>query len=345
MKALNYLMLLGLPGLVVAGYTLGGVWNYLVPASCFIIYPLINLFFPKKEQAESPVLSYHASWPYTVVAICFIPALFGLTIWSLSVVSGTSISIAFFGLALSVGIVNGVIGFTLAHEFIHRRSSFERLCGYLLLLQNNYVHYGIEHIRGHHVYGCTPEDPHTARCGESLYAFLFRAVEGTLLNAWHINQKRMPGHLIICWVLQAGVMTAIFFIAGLPGLLFFLLQNFIAIFLLHVINYMQHYGLSRSKEANGYYEKPGPQHAWNTGQHNSVLNLFQLESHADHHMHPSRSYDRLRTYDVSPQHPMGYSFMVLLALVPPFWFKVMDAKLNSNTVDANRLSHAAPYHP
>ena len=87
--------------------------------------------------------------------------------------------------------VNSVLGFTLAHEFIHRHSNTERIAGYLLLLQNNYLHYGIEHIWGHHVYACTPEDPVTARMGESIYAFLPRAIKGTLLSALKIENKKL----------------------------------------------------------------------------------------------------------------------------------------------------------
>jgi alkane 1-monooxygenase len=339
MKPLNYLLLLGLPALVMVGHTLGGGWNFLVPASCFFIYPLINLFIPEKVSAQAQSQAEpHSSWPYTIVAVCFVPTLLGLTIWSLFAVKDMPMGAAYFGLAISVGIVNGVIGFTLAHEFIHRQSAFGRLCGYALLLQNNYMHYGIEHLCGHHVYACTPEDPHTARAGESLYAYLVRAIKGTFLNAWKIEQRKqrkmrhgvpgMPARLIFFYALQAGVVAAIFFIAGAGTLIFFALQNLFAIFLLHVINYMQHYGLSRSRDAAGRYEKPGPQHAWNTGRCNSALSLFHLESHADHHMHPSRSYDLLRTYALSPQHPLGYSFMVLLAMAPPLWFRVMDNKLD-----------------
>ena len=65
-------------------------------------------------------------------------------------------------------------------------------------------------------------------------------------------------------------------------------------------------------------------------QKNASLNLFQLENHADHHMHPARRFEKLQHTGQSPQHPAGYSFMVLLSLIPPLWFKVMNKKIPSN---------------
>ena len=53
------------------------------------------------------------------------------------------------------------------------------------------MHYGVEHVHGHHVYACTPADPHTARIGESIYAFLPRAIFKTYKNAIAIERKRL----------------------------------------------------------------------------------------------------------------------------------------------------------
>jgi alkane 1-monooxygenase len=93
---------------------------------------------------------------------------------------------------------------------------------------------------------------------------------------------------------------------------------------------MQHYGLMRKVKDTGRYEKIDAHHAWNTGRKNTSLNLFQLENHADHHMHPHRSFEELQHTDDSPEHPAGYSFMVLLSLIPPLWFKIMNKRISSN---------------
>jgi alkane 1-monooxygenase len=348
MKPRNYLMLLFIPALVIGGYLLGGWWNFLVPICCFVVYPFVNVFisFPAPDTQDSD--QKYPSSAYSNVALSFVPVLVALTGWSLYAAGDASITrISFAGLALSVGIVNGVLGFTLAHEFIHRFSKIEQAAGYLLLLQNNYMHYGIEHVWGHHVYACTPEDPHTARIGESLYYYLLRAVKGTYKNALKIDAKKisrvsykisfMHSRMLMFGVLQIMLMMLIFFTLGTFSLIFFLLQNAVAIMLLHIINYLQHYGLLRKKYPGGSYEKLGEHHAWNTDRYNKAVNLFQLESHADHHMHPGRTFDKLLHNDDSPAHPAGYSFMVLLSLVPPLWFKIMDKRILIRSEDLKKM--------
>ena len=202
------------------------------------------------------------------------------------------------------------------------------------------MHYAIEHVFGHHAYACKPEDPHTARVNESIYRFLPRAVWGTYKNAARIERKRLLRHHYkipvlhnrILWfgILQVTIMVMILFVLNLQALLFFVLQNMVAITLLHVINYLQHYGLMRKANDVGKYEKLDAHHAWNTGRKNTSLNLFQLENHADHHMHPGKSFEELQHTEDSPEHPAGYSFMVLLSLLPPLWFKVMNKRITSN---------------
>ena len=344
MKPWNYLILLFVPALVVAGYLLGGWWNFLVPVCCFVVYPFTNFFISPSSKDNVHRYQTHASSVYSNIALSFVPVLIALTGWSTYIAGTTAISnVSFAGLALSVGLVNGILGFTLAHEFIHRFSKTQQIAGYLLLLQNNYMHYGIEHVWGHHVYACTPEDPHTARVGEPLYSYLFRAIKGTYKNAWRIEIKKlsrvsykfsfMRNRMLAFGLLQIILMLLILFELGFYALVFFLIQNVVAIMLLHIINYLQHYGLMRKENSTGGYEKLNAHHAWNTGRYNKAINLFQLENHADHHMHPSRPFDKLSIYDESPEHPAGYSFMVLLSLVPPLWFKIMDKKIKFQKID------------
>jgi alkane 1-monooxygenase len=35
----------------------------------------------------------------------------------------------------------------------------------------------------------------------------------------------------------------------------------------------------------------------------------------------------LRHFDESPQMPQGYPAMMMMAMIPPLWFKVMDNRL------------------
>jgi alkane 1-monooxygenase len=341
MKPWSYLMLLFVPGLVITGYFLGHWWNFLVPVFCFVAYPIVNIFIPVSPHKNSVVHSdTYPSEAYTGVAFCFVPVLIVLTAWSVYTAGHASISpVSFAGLAVSIGIINGLLGFTLAHEFIHRFGKTEQIAGYLLLLQNNYMHYAIEHVWGHHVYACTPEDPHTARLGESLYRYLPRAIRLTYNNAWKIEQKKLfrsfgsspliYNRILLFAALQIMLMLTILFFFGTVSLLFFLMQNAVAIVLLHIINYLQHYGLMRQKNLQGNYERLDVTHAWNAGHHGKSFNIFQLENHADHHMHPGRSFEKLTHHKESPEHPAGYSFMILLCVVPPLWFHIMNKKIAS----------------
>ena len=101
-------------------------------------------------------------------------------------------------------------------------------------------------------------------------------------------------------------------------------SGFIGILLLETVNYIEHYGLLRDKEDNGRYERCKPHHSWNANYIFSNLVLFHLERHSDHHANPGRRYAMLRHFDEAPQLPTGYPGMILLATVPPLFFRVMD---------------------
>ena len=40
-------------------------------------------------------------------------------------------------------------------------------------------------------------------------------------------------------------------------------------------------------------------------------------------------YQVLRHFDESPQMPQGYPAMMIMAMIPPLWFKVMDNRLET----------------
>jgi alkane 1-monooxygenase len=125
-------------------------------------------------------------------------------------------------------------------------------------------------------------------------------------------------------LLFAGAMTAWL---GVPGLTFFALQALVAIVLLELVNYIEHYGLLRRQRADGSYERVTPRHSWNDSHHVSNLALLNLQRHSDHHAHAARRYQVLRHHDEAPQLPTGYASLVLLALLPPLWRRFMDPRV------------------
>ncbi|MEM9173387.1 MAG: alkane 1-monooxygenase [Pseudomonadota bacterium] len=243
------------------------------------------------------------------------------------------------GFLVSAGVISGSTAITTAHELIHKPGKWAQRAGSALLATVCYATFKPEHLYGHHRHVATPEDGSTAFRGETVYAFIARSlwhnpVRGFRLAAEHLRRRGLPvvsrHNDLIGWsalsVLLLGVSA---WVAGWLGALFFVGQAFIAICLLEIINYVEHYGLMREKMANGRYERVSPRHSWNANHLVTNLFLFHLQRHSDHHANGARPYQSLRHFDESPQLPFGYATAVLAALVPPIWFRVMDTRLDA----------------
>ena len=108
---------------------------------------------------------------------------------------------------------------------------------------------------------------------------------------------------------------------GIGVLPFLLLASFWANFQLTSANYIEHYGISRLRLADGRYEPCKPRHSWNSNHIVSNWALFHLQRHSDHHAHPTRPYPALRLPppDQAPHLPWPLPFACMLALCPPLW--------------------------
>jgi alkane 1-monooxygenase len=126
---------------------------------------------------------------------------------------------------------------------------------------------------------------------------------------------------------QVILMVLIGYFFGLYTLLYFLVSAIIGALLLETVNYIEHYGLLRKRNPNGNYERVLPKHSWNSNHLLGRLMLFELSRHSDHHYLASRKYQVLRHHDDAPQMPTGYPGMIVLALFPPIWFRVMNRQL------------------
>jgi len=245
---------------------------------------------------------------------------------------------AFVGLAIVAGLVAG-LAINTGHELGHKNSRLEKWLAKIVLAVPAYGHFTIEHNRGHHRNVSTPEDPASARMGESIYKFALREIPGAFFEAWNIERERLSNRGKPVWhpnnqILQSYAISALItlVLVGLFGWImipFLLIHNALAWFQLTSANYVEHYGLLRQKDANGKYERCEPQHSWNCNYVYSNLVLFHLERHSDHHANPLRRYQSLRHFDGVPQLPNGYFGVYLLAYVPWLWFQVMDKRLLS----------------
>jgi alkane 1-monooxygenase len=259
-----------------------------------------------------------------LVAIAWFVASHELTLWSMLV------------LALSAGLYSG-LGINTAHELGHKKPALERWMARIVLAVSGYGHFCVEHNRGHHRHVATPEDPASSRMGENIYAFALREIPGAFRRGWNAEKERLTRQGKPVWhpsneVLQSYAMTivlqgALIAAFGWIMLPFLAIQNFFAWWQLTSANYIEHYGLLRAKKANGSYEHCQPYHSWNADYIASNLLLYQLERHSDHHAHPTRRYQCLRSFPDLPSLPNGYFGMYVVALIPPLWYHLMDQRL------------------
>jgi alkane 1-monooxygenase len=316
-----------------------GVFWYYGPFLVFAIFPVLDLLIgmDSMNPPDSVIKWLEADRYYRWCTYLFIPIqyaglVFACWLWS----SGKLSTVDDIGLALTVAMVSG-IAINTAHELGHKRDSLERWLSRVALAQSGYGHFFIEHNRGHHVRVATPEDPASARLGESFYAFWPRTVAGSLRSAWGLERTRLARMDRTPWslrndILGAWAMTVVLFAAlalvfGPVVLPYLILQAIVGFSLLEVVNYLEHYGLLRQHREDGRYERTRPEHSWNSNSVASNVLLYHLQRHSDHHANPIRRYQALRHVDEAPQLPTGYAGMIVLAAIPPLWRRVMDRRL------------------
>lgn len=303
-------------------------WLFLMSAFMYGVIPLLDALLGPDDanppEAAMPALE-RSLW-YRLIVVAYVPAQYASTLLGAWIAATLPLSgWQWLGLILSVGGVNG-IAINTAHELGHKRPRWERALSLLTLAPVLYGHFFVEHNRGHHLRVATPEDPASARLGESFWAFLPRTIIGSLRSAWQIDRRQCLQAWSLSALFHAGVAAWL----GLGVLPFMLVQALYGISLLEVVNYIEHYGLLRARDADGKVERCGPEHSWNSDHLVSNLFLYQLQRHSDHHAHPGRRYQLLRHFDTSPQLPMGYAGMLMLAYVPPLWFRVMDPRVSAH---------------
>ena len=318
------------------------------PFLIYILLPSLDLRFgPDGQNPPDEVMErlendkYYRYCTYVYIPFQYASVIVGAYLFTASDLSwlgydGALSWPARIGLALSVGTLGG-IGINTAHELGHKKDSLERWLSKITLAQTWYGHFYIEHNRGHHVRVSTPEDPASARFGETFWEFLPRSVWGSLRSGWQLEAQRMrrmgksPFNIrndvlnawlmsLVCW----GVLVAVFGPALIP---FIVIQAVYGFTLLETVNYLEHYGLLRQKTANGRYERCSPEHSWNSDHLVTNLFLYHLQRHSDHHANPTRRYQILRSIDDAPNLPSGYASMISLTYFPPLWRKVMDHRV------------------
>lgn len=340
-------------GLALLGFYLGGLWSFSFVLFTFGLVPLAELWLKPRPENLSPeqIERRGEEGKYRWLLLSIVPLQYGLLcayLWRAS--RGEWTSWEWVGNTLSMGVACGSYGINVAHELGHRSDTLSKYAAKALLLTSLYMHFFIEHNRGHHAKVATHEDPASARLGESLYPFWWRSVKGSFLSAWRLEARRLQRKSMSTWswsnemvrfiVIQSLAVSMIGLCFGGVALLGFVLSAVLGFSLLEAVNYIEHYGLQREKNALGRYEAVTPAHSWNADYPIGRVLLFELSRHSDHHAHPRRSFAQLRHFEESYQLPTGYPGMILLALIPPLFKKVMYQTIQSEARRVSRLSNA-----
>ena len=353
----RYLWLIGLvvPSLAFVafgGYVATGwsLWFWIGPVVILGIVPAIDLVagLDRSNPPDDVIEALEQDRYYRWITYLFLPIQYAGFLGAMALVGGWDAAglldeplttLDRIGLAISIGCIGG-IGINTAHELGHKKEANERWLSKIALAQVFYGHFYIEHNRGHHVRVATPEDPASARLGESFYQFWPRTVVGSLKSAWRLEKRRLARRKQSPWrldndVLNAWLMSVVLWgaviVAFGPGVApYLVIQAVVGFSLLEVVNFMEHYGMLRQKVGVGErqrYERVLPSHSWNSNNIATNVLLYHLQRHSDHHANPTRRYQTLRDFEESPVLPTGYAGMIVLAIVPAVWRRVMDQRV------------------
>ena len=341
--ALPFWLSLVLVPLALIGATQGGWTVWLLPIYGWIVTSILDAIAGlEKGNPDTETPEVELFWHRLITLIWFpvqAATLYGL-IWYVTradhLLTWEKI-VLFFG----VGVISGSIGITYAHELMHQKNRLERWLGDLLLATVLYSHFRTEHLLVHHRYVGTPRDAVTARYNQGFHRAFYRVLKDGPGSAWRAETQmlaragRGPFHRSNPFWRYAGLQLAALALAlllgGWQGGALFAWQAIVAIWQLELVNYIEHYGLTRRHLGEGKYELVQPRHSWNAEHKVSNWLLINLQRHSDHHWKPDRRFPLLQTYspDEAPQLPFGYPAMTALAMIPPLWRRRMNPRVRA----------------
>ena len=353
MKDLKYLAAFTIPISAIISLYFKGYWSFFTPVYTFVIIPVLEVLLPvdssnlspeeREEKKKSPLFDWLL---YLNVPIVYLSSLY--TLYDIS--TNTYQLFEIIGLVFSIGIVLGVNGINVGHELGHRQHTFERHLGKLLLLPSFYMHFYIEHNFGHHAKAATKEDPATAGFNQTVYSFWLTSTLGQYKNAWIIQSQLLKKEGLpfvsvkndMLWysIFQISFLLIVFGFFGPLAVAFAIASGIVGFLLLETVNYIEHYGLMRKKMPSGRYERVRECHSWNSNHVIGRIVLYELTRHSDHHYKSSKKYQILDYHDISPQMPYGYPTSMVLSLLPPLWFYIMNPRVPKDMKPSKSLSVA-----
>ena len=329
--------------LVWIGAAAGGLWLLIVPLVTWWVFTAADGLLGITAENADPQTPDAALTLYRRLTMLWVPAQFislYALIWYVTRadhLSAFGAFAAFFGM----GILTGTIGINYAHELMHQKSRKERFLADVLMAMALYSHFRSEHLLVHHRHVGTPRDAVTARYNEGFHRFFRRVLHQcfrSALSAEAAKQARagrkatdLSNPFYRYAALQALMLALALIAGGWYGLALFLFQALTAIWQLELVNYVEHYGLTRKHLGEGRYEHVRPRHSWNATQKASNWLLINLQRHSDHHYKPDRRFPVLQNHseEDAPQLPFGYPMMTMAAMIPPLWRRVMNPRVRA----------------
>ena len=242
--------------------------------------------------------------------------------------------------AVALGLFFGQVSNSTAHELIHRTNRWARRLGIAIFSSLLFGHHATAHPLVHHIYVATPRDPNSAPMGMGFYRFWPRAWIGSFQAGLAAENKRRRGcvkptglHPYVVYV--GGALASLAFgwiIGGLPGLLVWIGLATYASMQLILSDYVQHYALRRARTSEGGWVRADLGHSWNAPHRYSSAFMLNAPRHSDHHANPARSFPNLRLDPKAmPMLPHSLPVIAAIALIPPLWRRVMDARAHAWT--------------
>ena len=321
----------------------GGWALALPPLAAWGLFGALDAATGLDEGNPDPMTPQDRLFWHRLVLWAWVPVQVSVLVWLVWTVPGAAYlavwekAAVFFGM----GILSGTVGIVYAHELMHRPGRGERLLADILMASVLYAHFRTEHLLVHHRHVGTSRDAVTARYNEGFHRFFARVLPGCLVSAWRAEAGRLAKKGLPWWDagnpfwryagLQGLFLLAALALGGWAGLALFLWQALVAVWQLELVNYVEHYGLTRKHLGGGRYEPAAPHHSWNAAQMASNRLLINLQRHSDHHARPDRPFPLLQTRGAAeaPQLPLGYPMMTLAAMVPPVWRRIMNPRVRA----------------
>ena len=337
MNDLKYLFAYTVPVAAYIAFESTGIGCYAAVFYAFFVLPVLDVVTGETQTniSKEAVLSKKNKRVFDWMLYLNLPIVFGLLFLVFTKIQATEYALyELIGMGLSAGILLATNGINVAHELGHRKPYFERFMSKLLYMPCLYMHFYIEHNFGHHLHVGTPEDGATAKYNQNVYSFWWSSVTKQYFGAWKRQldllkaQKKsflsLKNDVFWYHFIQAGYLFSVYFLFSPKVLVFAVAVGVLSFLFLETINYIEHYGLRRSKLPSGRYERVQPHHSWNSNFNIGRIVLYELTRHSDHHFKASKKYQVLDSHEKSPTLPMGYPASILLSLLPPLWFYVIN---------------------